>query len=84
MTIALIAALGGAIFARGRQRAVLLLLLGAALLLLLVPSATASWNARYAVPAGGPLIAAGALGAWLLARRFAARRPGRSAAAPAE
>jgi hypothetical protein len=70
MLIALIAAAGGLLLARGKQRAVLFLLLGAALLLLLVPSATASWNARYAIPAGGPLIAAGALGAWLLARRF--------------
>jgi Dolichyl-phosphate-mannose-protein mannosyltransferase len=84
MMVALIAALGGAIFARGRQRSVLLLLIGGALLLLLVPSATASWNARYAVPAGGPLIAAGALGAWLLAGRFGVRRPGRSAVARAE
>ena len=61
---------------RGRVRAALALLLGAAVLGLAIPSATVSYNARYAVPFAGPLIAAGAIGLWLLL----ARLPGRPGA----
>ena len=61
---------------RGRVRAALALLLGAAVLGLAIPSATVSYNARYAVPLAGPLIAAGAIGLWLLL----ARLPGRPGA----
>jgi hypothetical protein len=71
MGIALIAGVIGVALGNRRQRWGLVLLLGASLALLLLPSATASYNARYAIPIGGPLIAAGALGAWLLIRRLA-------------
>jgi hypothetical protein len=53
-----------------RTRAVLALLLGAGLLLLAIPCVTITYNARYAVPAGGPIVAAGALGLWLLIDRL--------------
>jgi hypothetical protein len=71
MGTALIAGTIGVALGNRRQRWGLVLLLGASVALLLVPSATASYNARYAIPMGGPLIAAGALGVWLLIRRLA-------------
>jgi uncharacterized membrane protein (UPF0136 family) len=71
MGIALIAGVIGMVLGNRRQRWGLVLLLGASLALLVLPSATTSYNARYAIPIGGPLIAAGALGAWLLIRRLA-------------
>jgi hypothetical protein len=74
MMAALIAGAIGVALAKGRQRAGLVLLLGAALLLFVIPSATASYSARYAIPAAGPLIAAGALGASLLFARYRGRR----------
>lgn len=57
----------------GRVRAGLILLLGASLLLLVIPAVTATYNARYAVPIGGPIMAAGALGAWVVFRRLVER-----------
>jgi hypothetical protein len=69
---AVLAASGGIVVATGRVRAGIALLLGAGLLLLVVPSATASYSARYAIPADGPLIAAGAIGAWALLIRYRA------------
>jgi hypothetical protein len=59
---------------RSRTRASLCLLLGAGLLLLALPSATLLYYARFAVPANGPLIAAGAIGLWLIADRWLTRR----------
>ena len=61
-------------FARGRVLAGLVLLLGAGLLLLVVSAAVVGYNARYAIPAGGPLIAAGAVGLWVLLRSMLERR----------
>jgi hypothetical protein len=66
MAIALVSGVIGVVLGNRRQRCGLALLLGTSLLLLLVPSAVASYNARYAIAVGGPLVAAGALGAWLL------------------
>jgi hypothetical protein len=67
--LAILLALGiaGAAIASGRVRWGLILLLAVGLELLLVPPLThGEW--RYAVPAEGPVAAAGAIGAWLLAR----------------
>lgn len=68
----------GIVLSRGRVRWALVLLVGAGLSLLAVPSATATWSARYAIPADGPLVAAGAIGLWLIISRLRER----SAAAP--
>jgi 4-amino-4-deoxy-L-arabinose transferase-like glycosyltransferase len=74
LLIATILGAAGIWLSRGRVRASLALLLGAGLLLLIIPSATASWNARYAVPADGPLVAAGAVGVWVIFRYLLDRR----------
>jgi hypothetical protein len=60
--------LGGAgiLMARERLRWGLFLLLGTSLGMMVVAPATAIWSARYAVPASGPIVAAAAIGAWLL------------------
>lgn len=58
-----------------KVRAALALLLGTGLLLLVVPSATLAYGARYAVAASGPLIAAGALGLWLIVRELRPSSP---------
>jgi hypothetical protein len=71
----------------GRLRWTLVLLLGTSLLLLFVPSAISTYNARYAVPVGGPIIAAGAIGLWLCLgrlRRTAGEPPGGPRAASGE
>ncbi len=65
--LALVLAIGGVVLGRGKVRAGVVLLLGASLLAMLVPVATAIYSARYAVPVTGPLVAAGAIGAWLIA-----------------
>lgn len=59
----------------GRVRTTLVLLLGATLVLLVVPSALATYNARYAIPIGGPLAAAGAIGLWVCLARLGGSRP---------
>jgi Dolichyl-phosphate-mannose-protein mannosyltransferase len=74
MLQAVILAAFGIWFARGRARAGLVLLLGAGLLLLVVSAAVVGYNVRYAIPAGGPLIAAGAVGLWVILRRVLERR----------
>jgi hypothetical protein len=61
--------------AAGRVRAALVLLLGVSLVLLVVPSAVATYNARYAIPIGGPLAAAGAIGLWVCLARLVGSRP---------
>jgi hypothetical protein len=58
----------------GRVRAGIVLLLGVSLLLLVIPSVTATYNARYAIPIGGPIVAAGALGLWIVVRRLTESR----------
>jgi hypothetical protein len=70
MLLALVAAIFGAALSRGSVRAGLVLLLGAGVLLLVIPSATLIYTSRYAVPATGPLIAAGAIGAWVVTQRL--------------
>ncbi len=60
-------------FSRGRVRAAIALLIGAGILMLLIPSITATYNARYAVPLGGAFAAATALSAWVLLDRYARR-----------
>jgi hypothetical protein len=79
---AVLVASGGIVVATGGVRAGIVLLLGAGLLLLIVPSATASYSARYAIPAEGPLIAAGAIGAWALLARYRAGGAPAGSAAP--
>jgi hypothetical protein len=82
---ALLLAVAGIFLGRGRQRAAIALLLGVAVLGLAIPSATVSYNARYATPFAGPLVAAGAIGLWLVIRRLtAARTPTRAAARSGE
>jgi 4-amino-4-deoxy-L-arabinose transferase-like glycosyltransferase len=74
MIFAVALAATGIWLSRGRVRAGLVLLLGAALLLLIIPSAIGTYNARYAIPMGGPLIAAGAIGLWLLVQNPSGQR----------
>jgi hypothetical protein len=74
MLQALLVSLFGLWFSRGRVRAALALFLGAGVLLLVIPSITATYNARYAVPVGGAFMAATALSIWVLLDRYAARR----------
>jgi hypothetical protein len=69
LLVALVLAVAGLVLARGKVLAGLVLLLGTSLLAMLVPVATAIYSARYAIPVSGPLIAAGAIGAWLIATR---------------
>jgi hypothetical protein len=77
----------GMVLARGRMRAALVLFLGASLLLIVIPPATAVYNYRYAIPAAGPLFAAGVIGLWLALSRIVAHRnrgrPERSDGPPA-
>ncbi len=61
-----IVALIGLVLARGRVRSGLALLLGVGLTLLAVPPITAIWSSRYAIPAQGFILAAGAIGVWLV------------------
>jgi len=61
-------------FAAGRVRAGIALLLGAGLLLLVISAAVVGYNARYAIPAGGPLVASGAIGLWVILQRLFERR----------
>jgi hypothetical protein len=72
-------------FSSGRVRWALALLLGVSLVLLAIPSAIGTYNARYAVPLGGPLVACGAVGAWVLIARIrdGGRRRGTDPPAPA-
>ena len=82
--VAAIFALAGVVLARGKVRAGIVLLGGASALAMLVPVATAIYGARYAIPVSGPLVGAGAIGAWLVGARIRAGRaatldsPGRS------
>ena len=83
MLQALVLAGFGIAYSRGRERAALALLVGAGLLLLLIGSVTATYNARYAMPAGGIFVAAGAIGLSVLLRRYSERpRPTPSPASP--
>ncbi len=74
MLAAMLAGIAGIVLARGRVRAVLILLCGGVLLLLVIPSATANYNVRYGIPAGGPTMLAGAIGAWVILGRISERR----------
>lgn len=80
LLLGVVLALIGLMLARGRNRAGLALLLGMGLLLLIVPSATAIYSARYAVPASGPMVAAGAIGLWLAVERLIEARRRKSGA----
>ncbi len=64
----------GLVLARGRQRAVILLLAGTAIVPVALASATTVYNWRYIVPLLPALAAAGALGAQVLAARWAKGR----------
>jgi hypothetical protein len=75
LLVALLAlAVAGALAGRGRARAPAAVLALVGLTLLAAPALTGLYNARYAVPAAGPLVAAGALGASALATRRRATR----------
>ena len=67
--------LGGAglLLARDRLRRGLALLIGASVGVMAIAPATAIWNARYAVPVSGPIVASGAIGAWLIATSLRGR-----------
>ncbi len=76
-----ILALIGLVIGKGRTRSGVALLLGIGVIMLLVPPLTAIWSSRYAIPAQGFLLAAGAIGLWLAAG-FAGRvRPTKRRAA---
>jgi hypothetical protein len=64
----------GLAVSRGSARSGLVLFLAVGLLMLLISAATTTYTARYAVPAQGPLVAAGAIGLWQLASWLAGRR----------
>ena len=71
--LATIGAIAGLVLALGRLRAGLALVVALSAALLFVPTATAIWSARYAVPITGPLLGAAAAGAWLLVTRLRER-----------
>ena len=70
---AAILALLGIIWGRGRTRAGIVLLGGSSILMLGVAAST-TYNARYAIPIDGPMVAAGAIGLWVVLERQRARR----------
>ncbi len=72
--LATLGAIVGLVLARGRLRAGLALVVVLSAALLFVPTATAIWSARYAVPITGPVLGAAAAGVWLLAVRLRERR----------
>jgi hypothetical protein len=78
----LLAGIAGVVLGRGRVRWAVVLFLMIGFLLVLIPPLTAVYNFRYALPANGPLIAAGAIGLWLIGTRIAAWRRGRRAGPP--
>ena len=75
MLLALLLAFAGIWLGRGRVRAGLVLMLGFFLISLLVPPATSIWSARYAIPVQGIIVAAGAIGAWVVAQRVSDSGP---------
>jgi hypothetical protein len=74
MLAAVIVATAGLFVARGAARAAIWLLLSVSLFQLVVTVATTIYTARYAIPVQGPLIAAGAIGAWQLVTAYERRR----------
>jgi hypothetical protein len=66
----------------GRVRVGLVLLLGVPLWALLFASATTSYNARYAIPFAGALIAAGTVALWVIIQRL--RERGADTSEPAQ
>jgi Dolichyl-phosphate-mannose-protein mannosyltransferase len=64
----LLFALAGLAFAKGIQRRGLILFAATAFVLYVVPAATTEYTARYGIPPAGELVAAGAVGAWAVAR----------------
>ncbi len=71
----LLAALG-AWFARGLVRATIGLLGGVGFAVIVIAAATSTYNARYVIPVDGPVIAAGAMGLWVLLSRSRTAEPG--------
>jgi hypothetical protein len=80
LLIATVASGVGLWLARGRVRAAIALLAGAPLWALLFASATVGYNARYVIPVEGALVAAGAVGLWVIVDRV---RSGEGTATPA-
>jgi hypothetical protein len=74
LVLLILLALIGLSLARGRRLAAGVLIGGAGAALLIVPIATLGFDVRYAIPAYGPLAAAGAIGAATLVERIVARR----------
>jgi hypothetical protein len=80
--LSLLAGIAGTVLGRGRVRAALVLFLMVGFLLVLIPPASAVYNFRYALPANGPLVAAGAIGVWVILGRIGAWRRARRAGSP--
>jgi len=66
----------------GRVRAALVLLLGTSLILLVFPAAIGTYNVRYTIPIGGPLIGAGVIGLWVCIERLRGRQADAGAVEP--
>jgi hypothetical protein len=71
LALAAILGVAGCALAAARVRAGLALVTGTGLLLLILPAAILEYNVRFVIPATGPIIAGGAIGAWVVARRIA-------------
>jgi hypothetical protein len=65
--LSLVLSAAGLLLARDRLRRGLALMIGTSVGVMVIAPATAIWSARYAVPVSGPIVASGAIGAWLLA-----------------
>lgn len=79
LLVSVLLGLAGLVLAAGRLRWGIALLLFCSLAIMAIAPATAIWSSRYAIPADGPLVACGAIGAWLIWARLQRRR---TAAAP--
>ena len=74
LALAVLLSIGGLFVARGSPRAGIALLFATSFLMLVISVATTIYTARYAIPAQGALVAAGAIGAWQIAQRLRDRR----------
>ena len=80
MLISVFLGAAGLFWERGPRRALIALLLACSIALLLTPAMATTYGARYAIPVGGLLAAAGALGLATVIRVLRERRRRRGAA----